>query len=103
MITGRGNVALPEVERRFLERLFGAGKPVVWITFGNPYLLRHYRQVGTYLAAFSYADVSQVAAARALAGETAITGKMPVSIPELAPIGTGPSPERPSSASARRA
>ncbi|PYV18905.1 MAG: hypothetical protein DMG07_02970 [Acidobacteria bacterium] len=89
VITGRGNVALPEVERRFLERLFGAGKPVVWITFGNPYLLRHYRQVGTYLAAFSYADVSQVAAARALAGETAITGKMPVSIPELAPIGTG--------------
>jgi beta-N-acetylhexosaminidase len=89
VVTGRGNVALPEVQRALLGKLFALGKPVVWVTFGNPYLLRHYPRARTYLCTFSYADVSQAAAARALAGEIAIDGKMPVSIPDLTPVGAG--------------
>jgi beta-N-acetylhexosaminidase len=87
--SSRGNLALPESQRTLLDRLVDLGKPVIWIAFGNPYLLRLYPQVSAYLCTFSYADVSQAAAARALAGEIAVSGKTPVSIPDYYAVGAG--------------
>lgn len=89
VISSKGNVALPESQRAILEKLLALGKPVIWVAFGNPYVLRLYPQVPAYLCTFSYSDVSQIAAARALSGEIAITGKMPVSIPEHSRVGEG--------------
>lgn len=89
VISGKGNVSLPAGQRGLIDKLLASGKPVIWIAFGNPYLLRLYPQIQTYLCTFSYSDVSQIAAAKALAGEIAITGKMPVSIPQHAKVGEG--------------
>jgi beta-N-acetylhexosaminidase len=89
VVSGRGSVGLPENVRGFVEALTRTGKPLVWITFGNPYVLRLFPNIGTYLCTFSYADVSYTAAAKALAGEIEISGKMPVSIPGHAKIGEG--------------
>ncbi len=89
VVSGKGNVALPDNLRGLLDRLFDTGKPVIWVAFGNPYVLRLYPQVPAYMCTFGYSDVSQVAAARALSGEIPITGKMPVSIPQSAKVGDG--------------
>jgi beta-glucosidase-like glycosyl hydrolase/CubicO group peptidase (beta-lactamase class C family) len=89
VISGKGSVSLPENLQAVLNRLMAAGKPVVWVAFGNPYVLRACPQAKTYLCAFSYADVSYVAAAKALAGEIAITGRMPVGIPGQCQVGDG--------------
>ena len=89
LTSGYGSIALPESQRALLDRIIAAGKPVIWIAFGNPYLLRLYPQVSSYMCAFGYSDGSYVAAAKALSGEIAMTGKTPVSIPGYFEVGDG--------------
>jgi beta-N-acetylhexosaminidase len=72
-----------------LDRLTAGPVPVVFVTFGNPYLLAKYPKVAAYMAAFSTTPTSETAAAKALFGEIPITGRMPVSIPGLAQYGDG--------------
>jgi beta-N-acetylhexosaminidase len=89
VVSGRGSVSLPENLRLFIEGLTRTGKPLIWISFGSPYVLRLFPDAGTYVCAFSYADVSYTAAAKAVAGEIAASGRMPVSIPGYARVGDG--------------
>ena len=89
VISGKGSFALTDNQRFVIDRLLAAGKPVLWVALGSPYLLRAFPQVDACICAFSYADVSQLAAARAISGEIAISGKMPVSIPGLCKVGDG--------------
>ncbi|HEV2130322.1 MAG TPA: glycoside hydrolase family 3 N-terminal domain-containing protein [Longimicrobiaceae bacterium] len=74
---------------RFVEDLAAAGKPVVAISFGNPYLLSFFPSVPAYLLAWGGAEVSQRAAARALLGEIPITGTLPISLPPYHARGEG--------------
>jgi len=81
--------AIPKDQQTIMEKLIKSGKPLIWIAFGNPYVLERFPKIGTYLCTFSDSDVSQRAAARAVSGAIPITGKMPVSIPGHAAIGDG--------------
>ncbi len=85
----RGSVALEGGLNNFLNALIGGPAPVALISLGNPYLLRNFPKVAAYAATFSSAESSEIAAARAILGETAISGKLPVSIPGIAKIGDG--------------
>ncbi len=87
--SGKDTIALPKELQSIIRKLIASDKPIVWISFGNPYVLRIAPEIGTYLCTFSYSDVSQIAAAKALAGEIGITGKMPVSIPGYSKVGDG--------------
>lgn len=84
----RGDVALPGGFPKLVESI-AAGKPVVLVSFGNPYLLRKFPGVASYLATYSTMSTAETSAVRALFGEIAIRGKLPVSIPGLARIGDG--------------
>jgi beta-N-acetylhexosaminidase len=66
-----------------------AGKPVVLIAMGNPYLVRAFPKAAAFLLTFSTVPPSETAAAKALFGDSAITGHTPVSIPGLAKLGDG--------------
>jgi beta-N-acetylhexosaminidase len=85
----RGNVALAGNFTPLLDGLIASGKPVTLIALGSPYLLRTFPKVSAYLATFSTAAPSESAAVRAVLGESAITGKLPVSIPGIAQPGDG--------------
>lgn len=85
----RGNVALAEPLTNFLNALIHNPPPVALISMGNPYLLSAFPEVAAYAAAFSTVTTSEIAAAKAIAGEIAIQGKMPVSIPGYAKVGDG--------------
>jgi len=87
--SGQDTIAIPQNQQTIVKKLAASGKPLVWVAFGNPYILRLAPEAGTYLCTFSYSDVSQIAAAKALAGEIGITGKMPVSIPTYSKVGDG--------------
>ena len=63
--------------------------PAVAISFGSPYLLREVTAVGTYFCAYGISPVMQTAAAAAIFGETAVSGKLPVTIPGLYERGAG--------------
>lgn len=86
--SGSGSIAVPEVARTLLVTL-GAKVPTIAISFGTPYLLREIPSVGTYVCAYGIQPVMQLAAVQGLFGEAPVTGKLPVTIPGLAPRGTG--------------
>jgi beta-N-acetylhexosaminidase len=74
---------------RFVQTLAGRGERVVAVSFGSPYVISFYPDAPAYLLAWGGAEVSQRAAARALAGTAAIGGRLPVTIPPALPRGTG--------------
>jgi beta-glucosidase-like glycosyl hydrolase/CubicO group peptidase (beta-lactamase class C family) len=87
--SGQPAASFPQKHRDLIEKLLASKKPVIWTSFGNPYVYMLAPQTGTYICTFSYSDASQVAAAKALSGEIPIHGKMPVSIPPYLSYGTG--------------
>jgi beta-N-acetylhexosaminidase len=85
----RGTVGLAGELPQAVEALIATGKPVALVALGNPYLLRSFPGVAAYMATFSTVPPSELAAVKALLGETAITGHLPVTIPGLAALGDG--------------
>jgi beta-N-acetylhexosaminidase len=83
------SVGLPEPGAKALAALIASRTPLIGISFGNPYLLQSFPQLRTYLVAYGDMPSLQEAAARALAGEIDVTGKLPISLPGLYPRGTG--------------
>jgi beta-N-acetylhexosaminidase len=73
----------------WVEGLSSAGRPVVAVSLGSPYLLESFPSVPAYLLAWSNAAVSESAAARALLGTIPIRGRLPVSLPPYHRIGEG--------------
>ncbi|MGH9722456.1 MAG: glycoside hydrolase family 3 C-terminal domain-containing protein, partial [Bryobacteraceae bacterium] len=85
----RGNVALPGSFPKLMETLISSGRPVILVALGNPYLIRNFPGVAAYLTSYSSALPSEIAVAKALFGEIPITGRLPVSIPQIANVGDG--------------
>ncbi|HEX2092846.1 MAG TPA: glycoside hydrolase family 3 N-terminal domain-containing protein [Longimicrobiaceae bacterium] len=85
----KGSVAAGGGVAGVVERLSRAGKPVVAVSFGSPYLLDLFPSVPAYLLAWGRAEVAQRAAAHALRGEIPIRGRLPVSLPPHHALGAG--------------
>jgi beta-glucosidase-like glycosyl hydrolase/CubicO group peptidase (beta-lactamase class C family) len=85
----KGTVGLPENQAALVNQLLATGKPVVVACFGSPYLIERFPAAKTWLAAFSNVDVAERAAARALFGQVAVGGRLPVSLPGIAKPGDG--------------
>jgi beta-N-acetylhexosaminidase len=66
-----------------------ATEKTVVLAMGNPYLAQDFPAVQNYLCAFSNATVSEISAVKALFGEIAIQGRLPVSIPNIEQRGAG--------------
>jgi CubicO group peptidase (beta-lactamase class C family) len=86
---GQDATSIPESQRNIIKKLIAAQKPLIWVAFGNPYVFRFEPEIGTFLCAFSYSENSQIAAAKALAGEIRTAGRMPVSMPPYSKVGDG--------------
>jgi beta-N-acetylhexosaminidase len=65
-----------------------AGRTVV-LAMGNPYVVQDFPAIENYVCAFSNATVSETAAVKAIFGEIAIGGHLPVTIPGIASRGEG--------------
>jgi len=72
-----------------LDALVATGKPVALIALGNPYVLRNFGNVTSYLATFSNVAPCEIAAVRAVLGQIPIRGRLPVTIPGQAKYGDG--------------
>jgi beta-N-acetylhexosaminidase len=84
------SVSMPDATATLLEQLLdSAGQKTAVIAMGNPYLAASFPKVENYICTFSNASVSEVSAVKALFGEIAIRGHLPVSIPEVAARGAG--------------
>ncbi len=85
----RGDVALGGGFPALLTKLIASGKPMVLVALGNPYLLRNFPEVSAYLTTYSTVPPSEIAAVKALFGEIAVDGKLPITIPGIANYGDG--------------
>jgi beta-N-acetylhexosaminidase len=86
---GRGDVALGGEYPALMHALMNGSSPVTLAALGNPYLLRNYPDVKAYLTTYSTTSTSETALAKALFGEIAIGGHLPVTIPGVAKYGDG--------------
>jgi beta-glucosidase-like glycosyl hydrolase/CubicO group peptidase (beta-lactamase class C family) len=84
-----GHVSFPDDQRTLVNQLLAVGKPAVVVAFGSPYLIERFPNAKTWLAEFSTNDVSQRAAVRALFGQVAVAGKIPVTVPGVVERGNG--------------
>ena len=85
----KGSVGLPEDESALLNKLLGTGKPAIVACLGSPYLVSRFPNAKTWIAGFGTQDVVQRAIARAIFGQIAIGGSIPVSVPGAAKLGDG--------------
>ena len=76
----RGTLGLPDSTVSFIT-LAARSRPTVVVSLGNPYLISDLGDVGSYLIGWRSNAVTEQAVARALAGVTSITGRLPISIP----------------------
>jgi beta-N-acetylhexosaminidase len=87
-VEGEGRFAMPQQVAAWVDGL-AARKPVIVAAFGNPYLIRQFPRVGTYLVTYGVSDDLERAAANAILGRSPITGRVPVSLPGFFRVGDG--------------
>jgi beta-N-acetylhexosaminidase len=85
----KNSVGIPDNGAAILREALAAGKTVIGISFGNPYILSSFPEMKTYLVAYGDMPSLQRASARSLLGMQDVTGKLPISLPGLHPRGTG--------------
>jgi beta-N-acetylhexosaminidase len=64
-------------------------RPVVTVIFGNPYTAMALGKLPAQLLTYEFTDAMEDAAVKALAGEAAIGGRLPITLPGMYPFGHG--------------
>jgi beta-N-acetylhexosaminidase len=77
----------PEVA--LLDAIAALNKPFVTVLFGNPYTAMALPKLAAVLLGYEFSDFTERAAARALAGDIPIGGRLPISLPGLFQAGHG--------------
>ena len=85
--SGRGVIGMSESMTRLIESS-ADDRPTVLASFGSPYLLTQAPSVHAYLLAWTANPLTEEAVAAALAGD-AITGRLPIDLPQGYPRGFG--------------
>jgi beta-N-acetylhexosaminidase len=85
-----GRMDLSPAQEELVEQLAAdPRRPFVAIVLGNPYVAALAPKVPAMLLTYELGDAPEEAAVRALCGEAAISGRLPISIPDLFPVGHG--------------
>jgi beta-N-acetylhexosaminidase len=86
----QNSIGLADATGALLQKILdGAAEKTAVLAMGNPYLAQDFPSVQNYMCAFSNATVSETSVVKALFGEIAIHGRLPVSIPNVAQRGAG--------------
>lgn len=85
--SGRMDLGSEQVE--LLDWLSAQPEPFVAAVFGNPYIVGVMPKAPAVLLGYEFGDAVEVAMARALAGEAAIGGQLPITLPGQFPFGHG--------------
>ncbi|HKM81952.1 MAG TPA: glycoside hydrolase family 3 N-terminal domain-containing protein, partial [Candidatus Acidoferrum sp.] len=79
----KGDVDVPADQLPLINQVYKAGRPVITVGMGSPYLIEKFPQAETWLSAFGISDVAQISIARALFGQIPVQGHLPVTIPSV--------------------
>lgn len=84
----RGTLGIPD-SLATLITVTSRSRPTILVSLGNPYLITQLPDVWSYLIAWRATAIAEQAVARAMAGTTPITGRLPISLPPTYPLGWG--------------
>jgi beta-N-acetylhexosaminidase len=76
----KGSSGIDEEEKNRIHKLIEKAEKSVVISFGSPYVLRHFREADILIAAYEVTDQAQRAVAECLKGEMKFKGRPPVEI-----------------------
>jgi beta-N-acetylhexosaminidase len=85
--SGRMDLAPPL--QRLLGDLSRRPRPLITVFFGNPYVAMYVPELPSVMLTYDFYDRAEAAAVRAIAGETAIGGRLPIELPGFAKVGAG--------------
>ncbi|HEU4565263.1 MAG TPA: glycoside hydrolase family 3 N-terminal domain-containing protein, partial [Gemmatimonadaceae bacterium] len=88
-IEGEGRFAIPPHVAQWVDELARRTGKVVVVANGNPYVIRQFPSVGSYMVTYGIDPSLERAAAQALAGAAPITGRAPISLPGFFARGDG--------------
>jgi len=77
----QGSVELHEEQFKFIQQILNLNKPTIGISFGNPFILTEVPNISTYITTYGNVPLSQTAALDAILGNTKISGKLPINLP----------------------
>jgi beta-N-acetylhexosaminidase len=78
-------IAVQESSATLLRRVLrSAAEKTIVVALGSPYIAAQLPEVQTYMCTFSNGHVSEVSAVKAMFGEIPMTGRLPVTIPNIA-------------------
>ena len=84
-----GRMDLSQSQIALLDSVAAQDKPFAAVCFGNPYTATFLPKLPAVLLGYEFSDFTERAAAKALAGEIPIGGKLPIALPGMFPIGHG--------------
>ncbi len=87
--TGKGTVALNENQSDFINMIVENNKNIIMVSYGNPYIIRDFPEIPTYVCAWESQSYLQKASVNVILGMNAVNGKLPIIIPNIAERGTG--------------
>ncbi len=87
--SGADGLDLTEPQQALVDSLSSLEAPIVFISFGSPYVLRSCPEADAMLCTYSECPSSLEAAADAVTGATSPLGNLPVDIPGVASAGAG--------------
>jgi beta-N-acetylhexosaminidase len=88
--TAVNTISVPDATAALLQSIIEAKREkTVVVSFGSPYFLADFPQIENYVCAYSNATTSETGAVKALFGEIAFNGRLPVTIPGMAQRGAG--------------
>jgi beta-N-acetylhexosaminidase len=87
---GSGGLDIEQSSGELLKAMLrSAASKTVVLAMGSPYLASIYPDVQNYLCLYSTATVSETSAIKAIFGEIAVRGTLPVTLPRVAALGAG--------------
>jgi beta-glucosidase-like glycosyl hydrolase len=91
--SGSGRIDLAPELVRLLRDLAGqtarTARPFITVFFGNPYVAAAAPELPAVLLTYDLYDLPELAAVRAIAGEAPISGRLPIALPGMSPVGFG--------------
>ena len=79
-VAWRGTSGISDEERTRISGLIRKAKKSIVISFGSPYILRHFKEADILIAAYDAGEQAQEAVIKCLRGEMDFKGQMPVTI-----------------------
>ena len=84
-----GRMDLAEPLHRLLGTIARGKRPFVTVFFGNPYVASFIPDLPAVMLTYDFYDQAEASAVKAIAGEAAIGGRLPIELPGYAKVGAG--------------